>query len=101
MNYTNQELEAQAYARGDTVTAALYVRIIELEAEVEQLEEKMSDIVTLESWEDGNGSADAYYEFFHDCFARLEGHYPCPSIGSDYDKGMIFDLITKGEGVTE
>jgi hypothetical protein len=101
MNYTNQELEAQAYARGDTVTAELYARIIELEAEVEQLEEKLSDVVTLESWESSYGPAYDYYRFFHDCFARLSGHYPCPSIGSEHDKGVIFAAIEKGEGVTE
>jgi hypothetical protein len=37
-----------------------------------------------------------YKQFFEDCFARLNGHYPCPSVTSDYDCSVIFDAIEGG-----
>jgi len=37
-----------------------------------------------------------YRGFFDDCFARLDGAYPCASVTSDYDKSIIFELIEKG-----
>ena len=40
-----------------------------------------------------------YEEFFFDCFQRLDGHYPCPSVTSDHDKSVIFAAIEKGESV--
>jgi len=33
--------------------------------------------------------------------AYLAGHCPDPDISSDYDKGVIFAAIEKGEGATE
>ena len=39
---------------------------------------------------------DAYKQFFEDCFYRLNGHYPAPSVTSDYDCSVIFDAIEKG-----
>jgi len=103
MNYL--ELEREAYMVGNTTLAQAYARIIELEAEAEALEEKLETATenanTLESWENENGSANDYCQFFHECFARLAGHYPCPSIGSDYNKSIIFAAIDKGKGVTE
>ena len=105
--------EVQAYLDGNIELADALARIAELEAEVEALE----NVVTLESWEKSYGPASEYYEFFHDCFARLNGHYPypsvtywfarlnghypCPDITSDYDKSIIFNAIERGEGVTE
>lgn len=38
-----------------------------------------------------------YKLFFEDCFTRLDGHYPCASVLSDYDKSIIFDAIENGE----
>ena len=99
MNYL--ELEREAYMAGNATLAQAYARIIELESEVEALEDKLSDTVTLESWERSYGPAYDYYQFFHDCFARLAGHYPCPSVGSEFDKSVIFKAIEKGEGITE
>lgn len=43
----------------------------------------------------------AYAHFFEDCFERLNAQYPCPEVTSDYDCSVIFDAITKGEGITE
>lgn len=88
---TNNELERAAYMAGNMALA----RIEELELEVSALEEKLEDTITLESWEKYHGSASDYCEFFHDCFERLDSHYPCPSITSDYDKSIIFDAIIK------
>ena len=93
--------ETQAYLDGNIELADALARIAELEAEVEALEEKIEDTETLESWEENNGPAKEYYEFFHDCFARLNDHYPCPEVTSDYDKSVIFEAIERGEGVEE
>ena len=89
--------EVQAYLDGNIELADALARIAELEAEVEALE----NVVTLESWENSYGPAYDYYQFFNDCFARLNEHYPCPEVTSDYDKSVIFEAIDKGEGVTE
>ena len=93
--------EVQAYLDGNIELADALARIAELEAEVEALENAANNVVTLESWEKDNGPAYEYYQFFHDCFARLNAHYPCPSVTSDYDKSVIFAAIEKSEGVTE
>jgi hypothetical protein len=90
------EMERVAYAKGDTLTAELLGRIAELQKEVETLQEKIEDTETIEDWEKRNGSANDYREFFYDCFQRLAGHYPAPSVSSDYDKSVIFEAIEKG-----
>lgn len=101
IDYTTQEpeelsrLEAIAHAEGRTTEAAL----LDALAQVMRERDALQDVETLESWEHVNGPANAYYEFFHDCFARLAGHYPAPSVTSDYDKSVIFAAIEKGEGV--
>lgn len=89
--------ETQAYLDGNLELVDALARIAELEVEVEALEEKIEATETLESWEKNNGSAQEYYEFFHDCFARLNDHYPCPEVTSDYDKSVIFEAIERGE----
>ena len=93
--------EVQAYLDGNIELADALARIAELEAEVEALEEKIEDTETLKSWENSYGPAYEYYQFFNECFARLNGHYPCPDITSDYDKSIIFAAIERGEGVME
>ena len=96
------EAERIAYAEG-LMTAELFARIAELEAEqdalAKELENAREDAVndSLKEWERENGPAEAYKQFFLDCFARLAGEYPCPSITSDYDKSVIFAAIDKGE----
>jgi hypothetical protein len=89
-----EEFERDAYHEGDTVKAALIQAVIDLKKQVEDLE----DVETLEQWECKHGPAEAYREFFYDCFEHLDGHYPCPEITSDHDKRVIFDAITNGEG---
>lgn len=92
------EAERIAYSEGFTMAAELFARIAELEAErdalTEELEQARDDSLT--RWERNNGPADQYKEFFFDCFERLAGHYPAPSVTSDYDKSVIFDAIEKG-----
>ncbi|OBQ43515.1 MAG: hypothetical protein AN484_11895 [Aphanizomenon flos-aquae WA102] len=102
-NLTIEEQEAQAYAAGDTATAALLGRIIELEAENKRLEQELENAQgdSLSDWESKNGPAYDYVQFFQGCFDRLAGHYPCPSITSDYDKSVIFSAIEKSEGATD
>ena len=96
------EAERIAYAEGFTMAAELFARIAELEAERGALAEELENLKdeaaedSLTQWEDKNGPADAYKQFFEDCFARLAGHYPAPSVTSDYDKSVIFETIEKG-----
>jgi hypothetical protein len=100
-NLTIEEQEAQAYAAGDTATAALLGRIIELEyleKRVEELEDQLKDA---QSTLNNQTDFENYKDFFEGCFERLAGHYPCPSITSDYDKSVIFAAIEKSEGATD
>ena len=96
------EAERIAYSEGFTMAAELFARIAELEAERDALAEELENLKdaaaedSLTQWEDKNGPADQYKEFFFDCFARLAGHYPAPSVTSDYDKFVIFETIEKG-----
>lgn len=95
--YNIQDQERAAYISGDTDRAELLARIAELEAQVEALENQIDDTQTLDDWERNNGPAHEYKQFFEDCFERLAGHYPAPSVTSDYDKSVIFDAIERGE----
>ena len=97
------EAERIAYAEGFTMAAELFARIDALTAERDQLAEELEAAKdaaaddSLTRWEDENGPAEAYKEFFFSCFERLAGHYPAPSVTSDYDQSVIFDAIAKGE----
>ncbi len=101
------EAERIAYSEGFTMAAELFARIAELEAERDQLAEELEKAKddaaddSLARWERENGDAEQYREFFFDCFQRLAGVYPAPSVSSDYDKSVIFAAIEKGEGCTE
>ena len=97
------EAERIAYSEGFTMAAELFARIAELEAERDALVEELENLKdeaaedSLTQWENKNGPADQYKEFFFDCFTRLAGHYPAPDISSDYDKSVIFAAIERGE----
>jgi hypothetical protein len=97
------EAERIAYSEGFTMAAELFARIAELEGERDQLTEELENLKdtaandSLEHWENENGPAEEYKEFFFDCFARLAGYYLAPDISSDYDKSVIFSAIEKGE----
>ena len=100
---TTEEQERAAYFAGDTRTAELLAQIVQLEAERDTLRQKLEDVKdaaaddSLKHWEKENGNPDDFKEFFYECFARLAGKYLAPDISSDYDKGVIFSAIEKGE----
>lgn len=100
LNLPATEAERLAYAEGFTMAAELFARIAELEAERDQLAEELeqAEADSLTRWEKNHGPADAYKQFFEDCFERLAGHYPAPSVTSDYDQSVIFEAIEKGAG---
>lgn len=92
------EAERIAYAEGFTGTADLFARIAALEAERDSLQAQLDDLPN-ESERDQNArDLENYRQFFFDCFQRLAGHYPCPSVTSDYDQSVIFAAIERGEG---
>ena len=101
IDYTEQtpeeldRLEAIAHAEGRTTEAAL----LDALAQVMRERDALQDAETLEQWEKRNGPAEEYKQFFHECFERLDSHYPAPSVTSDYDKSVIFEAIEKGESV--
>lgn len=105
---TLNELERAAYMAGNTSLAAGFAAIddldnvlndadLTLDRTIEtQIEEKLDKAVN-----DNCPDYAAYKQFFEDCFERLNGHYPCASVTSDYDCSVIFDAIERGEGTTE
>ena len=88
------EKSNEADNAGDTEKAALYFAVAQLLERVELQEDKISD---LESDIKRMPDYSEYVAFFNDCFTRLNGHYPCPSVTSDYDCSVIFDAIENGE----
>ena len=108
--FTPSELERHAYMAGNTQLASAY-------AAMDTLEQLENDLpygfdfetpmdVQIENHVESETAKNCpdyaeYREFFFDCFMRLAGHYPCPSVTSDYDKSVIFAAIDKGEGVAE
>ena len=100
---TIEELERIAYANGDTSKADLLARIVELETKVENLESQLEDAQadSLSKWEKNNSPIADYVTFFDECFQRLNGLYSYPSVTSDYDCGIIYAAIERGERVSE
>jgi hypothetical protein len=92
------ELERVAYAAGDTDKAALIAALLEVVELADKAGELESD---LESLKKETEDYEQYRDFFRGCFERLDGHYPAPSVTSDYDCSVIFDAITKGGEMTE
>ena len=88
------QMEREAYASGDTDRAALLAAVVDLIWERERFEDLEDE---LESLKRETEDHEAYKSFFEDCFDRLDGHYPCPSVTSDYDCSVIFDAIEAGE----
>ena len=106
MNYSFNELERAAYIAGNTTladamhAAATLERLeddlpygFDFDTPLDQQIEKHVEDETAKNCPDYA----EYKEFFFDCFQRLKGHYPCPSVTSDYDKSVIFEAIEKGE----
>ena len=96
-NMNLREAEQAAYAAGDTLTAKLLARIMDLEEELARVKYAAADD-SLKAWEFDHGPVWEYVDFFFDCFRLLDGKYPVPSITSETDKQVIFDVIMQGEG---
>ena len=79
---------------GDYEKAALFYALAEA---IELIEEQADKIAELEKDLEKCADYSGYREFFYDCFARMDGIYPCPDVTSDYDRSIIFDAIEKGE----
>jgi len=85
-----EEQERAAYLAGNIVQASLLGSLIDAEEREAELTAELEDDTQTEELE-------ALRQFFNDCFERLAGHYPCPSVFSDYDKSVIFKAIEQGE----
>ena len=96
-NMNLSDAERAAYSSGDTLKAKLLARIMDLEEELARVKDDAADN-SLDAWEDENGPADAYMEFFLDCFKRLRGRHLILSITCETHKQIIFDAIARGEG---
>ena len=96
-NVNLREAERAAYAAGDTLKAKLLARIMDLEDELARVKYAAADD-SLKAWEFDHGPVWEYVDFFFDCFRLLDGKYPVPSITSETDKQVIFDVIMQGEG---
>ena len=101
LNLPATEAERLAYSEGFTMAAELFARIAELEAERDALAEELEDLKDSQpdprQVQQDAQDLEHLKQFFYDCFARLAGHYPCPEFSSDYDKGVIFAAIERGE----
>ena len=95
-NVNLSDAERAAYSSGDTLTAKLLARIMDLEEELERVKDDAADN-SLKAWESDHGPASAYVDFFFDCFEMLNCRYPIPSVTSETDKQIIFDAIARGE----
>lgn len=119
MNYSNltlSERETLAYMSGDSTTAALLAQLDDNQTRSEKIEESLLDsgididamleVTSLDVQiddivKDRCPDYAAYKAFFEECFARLDGRYPCPSVTNEYDNAVIFEAIEKGERVQE
>ena len=89
-----REKAAAACCAGDTEKAEIFDALADALDLIEEQTDKLKD---LEKEADSRADYSAYKEFFENCFARLDGHYPCPEVTSDYDCSVIFDAIERGE----
>lgn len=101
---TLDELERAAYLAGNTSLAAGLAAIDDLENVLNDADltlDRMIEEKLDKALNDNCPDYAAYKQFFEDCFQRLNGHYPCASVTSDYDRSVIFDAIERGEGTTK
>ena len=97
---TTEERERLAYAEGYTETANLLAQLDDMERERDDLSEEVERLRDeVRDLEKRAENAEEYKQFFFDCFEHLAGHYPAPSVTSDYDKSVIFDTLNKAEGM--
>ena len=79
---------------GDYEKAALFYALAD---SLELMEEQADKIADMKKDLEERVDYSAYKDFFNNCFGRLNAHYPCPEVTSDYDCSVIFDAIEKGE----
>lgn len=93
------ELERKAYAENAPALAGVLAALHDALDMVEYLTEENDKLKkdSLSQWNKYNDPAESYKQFFYDCFERLNGHYPCPSVTNDYDQSIIFSAIERGE----
>ena len=89
-----REKGTAAHNAGDYEKSALFYALAD---SLDLIEDQADKIAELEKELSARADYSAYKEFFENCFARLNGHYPCPAVTSDYDCSVIFDAIEKGE----
>ena len=104
--YTNNDFERLAYIAGNAAMANVYAKAADFDAAEENIDADYLIDFTLQDQIDAKIAAAIakqcpdyaqYKQFFEECFSRLNAHYPCPSVTSDYDQSVIFDAIEKGE----
>jgi hypothetical protein len=105
---TLQDLERAAYIAGNTALANAYDACATLERAQDDCELDFNlpigeqiEAMQEKAVADNAPDYEAYKQFFEECFARLDGHYPSPSVTSAHDCSVIFDAIARGEGTTE
>lgn len=96
-----REMERAAYASGDTDRAALLEALIFERERIESLEDELADLPSADQRTADTEELNALRQFFSDCFENLAGHYPAPSVTSDYDCSVIFDAIRRGEDTAD
>lgn len=99
MIYTNNESERLAYISGDTSSADTFFKADQMDGMEDEgfiLESELDDRIDT-AIENKQPDYEFYKAFFEECFERLNQHYPCPSVTSDYDCSVIFDAISKGD----
>jgi hypothetical protein len=106
MNYSVEELERAAYIGGFSELANLYDKAATLETldadlpmgfNIEAPMDLQIEGYIEQKIADRCPNDEAYRVFFYECFDRLNAHYPCPSVTSDYDCSVVFDAISKGD----
>jgi len=103
MNYTNASISELIKLRDHMHIEGLPLfDLLEALVESRKMQETLEDELIeakrdLESLEEKTIDFDNYASFFDECFERLNEHYPCPEVTSDYDQSVIFDAISKGD----
>lgn len=95
------ELERRAYTEGAPALAEVLAALHDALQRINEIEALIDDTETLAQWERKNGPADSYKEFFYESFYRLNRSYPGPSVTNEYDKGVIFQAIERGEAAKD
>lgn len=101
---TFEELERVTYIQGNTIQADIIQKCADFESASENCEFTIDHTIDaqIDSYVEKQIEKQCpdyaeYKQFFENCFEMLNGHYPCPSVTSDYDCSIIFDAIRKGE----